>query len=489
MRASSASAGAVIPRAVLRNTLLGVFCWWMLSSDPPDSDVLDQIQARGILRVATVEGPLTRIELPEGPAGFEYDLVNELAEVMGLEIRWQVYPTLAEARADTALGNAHLLAASWTPPQPRPEDLLLTVPYREAQYVIAYHADTGPRLRDLGQVAGAEVLIPAGLAWRRLLVDEPPFVAVEQPQSQAELLQRLAAQEVLYALVDTDNLVIAERTNPRLRTGPHLGAPLEKVWAVPRDGGERLWREVDSFLRFAELEGDLARLRHRHFQHLNRLDDYSRRAFRKRVDSRLARFREAFERAAAEYDFDWRFLAAVGYQESAWDPDARSKTGVRGLMMLTRATARELGVRNRTDPEESIDGGARYLRNLHGRVSPEAPEPDRTWMTLAAYNLGLGHLRDLQGLTAELGGDPNRWIDLRANLPKLMQPRWYEDLRYGYARGTEARAYVGNIRAYYDLLRWLYPTAAEAAERERPQTQAAPPPTQAPWPQVIVPGL
>ena len=127
-------------------------------------------------------------------------------------------------------------------------------------------------------------------------------------------------------------------------------------------------------------------------------------------------------------------------------------------MMLTRATARELGVRNRTDPEESIDGGARYLRNLHGRVSPEAPEPDRTWMTLAAYNLGLGHLHDLQGLTAELGGDPNRWIDLRANLPKLMQPRWYEDLRYGYARGTEARAYVGNIRAYYDLLRWLYPT-------------------------------
>ncbi|MEN8719895.1 MAG: transglycosylase SLT domain-containing protein, partial [Oceanococcaceae bacterium] len=241
--------------------------------------------------------------------------------------------------------------------------------------------------------------------------------------------------------------------------------PLDKVWAFPAPQGEILRQRVDRYFAQLQEAGALAPLVDRHFEHLDRLDAYSRNAFRERVESRLPAFRELLESAAQRHGLDWRFLAAVAYQESQWDPDAVSATGVRGLMMLTRRTAREVGVRDRKDPRESIDGGAQYFVNLHARVSPDAPEPDRTWMTLAAYNLGFGHLLDLQRLTAHLGGDPLRWTELRSHLLKLSQPRWYrhEVVRYGYARGAEARSYVANIRAYYDLLRWRFPAAGETA--------------------------
>jgi membrane-bound lytic murein transglycosylase F len=152
---------------------------------------------------------------------------------------------------------------------------------------------------------------------------------------------------------------------------------------------------------------------------------------------------------------DWRLLAAIGYQESHWDPDATSRTGVRGIMMLTQRTATQLGVNNRLDPEQSIEGGARYFLRMHRRVPARIQEPDRTWMALAAYNMGYGHLEDARVLTQKQGGDPDLWLDVNERLPLLSQEKWYRQTRYGYARGYEAKQYVENIRSYFDTLIWM----------------------------------
>jgi len=159
---------------------------------------------------------------------------------------------------------------------------------------------------------------------------------------------------------------------------------------------------------------------------------------------------------------DWRLLAAVGYQESHWNPKAVSPTGVRGMMMLTRATAKQLGVKKRTDPQESIFGGAKYLDNLHGRLPERIQEPDRTWMALAAYNVGFNHLKDARQIVEWQGGNPDLWIDISKALPLLAQRQWYSRVPFGYARGWEPVLYVNNIRAYYDILQWL--TANEEAD-------------------------
>jgi membrane-bound lytic murein transglycosylase F len=145
-----------------------------------------------------------------------------------------------------------------------------------------------------------------------------------------------------------------------------------------------------------------------------------------------------------------------------------SRTGVRGIMMLTRRTARQLGIDNRVDPEQSIMGGARYLRSMIERVPDRIPNPDRLWLALAAYNIGYGHLEDARVLTEIRGGDPDRWVDVRESLPLLTQERWYSQTRYGYARGYEPVQYVENVRTFYEILLWMegrdHPLLAEARD-------------------------
>jgi membrane-bound lytic murein transglycosylase F len=169
-----------------------------------------------------------------------------------------------------------------------------------------------------------------------------------------------------------------------------------------------------------------------------------------------------FETAAEENDLDWRLLAAMGYQESHWDPDAVSPTGVRGIMMLTLKTAKDLGIKDRLVPNNSIEGGARYFRQTLDRIPPSITEPDRTWMAMAAYNVGYGHLEDARVIAEQLGKNPDLWIDVKTTLPLLAKRKWYKKTRYGYARGWEPIQYVENIRSYYDILKWVDESNKEA---------------------------
>jgi membrane-bound lytic murein transglycosylase F len=203
----------------------------------------------------------------------------------------------------------------------------------------------------------------------------------------------------------------------------------------------------------------------RHFGHLDVHDLVDIISFSRLVEDRLDQFRPLFEEVALAYGLDWRFLAAVSYQESLWDPTAVSATGVRGLMMLTNATAQSLGVADRTDPRESMDGGARYVLQMLDRLPDEITEPDRTWMALASYNVGLGHLLDARTLAEAAGDDPNLWLDVMAWLPKLAHREWHQQTRYGYARGWEPVSYVQNIRSYYDWLVHLFPHPNDHPDR------------------------
>ena len=124
-------------------------------------------------------------------------------------------------------------------------------------------------------------------------------------------------------------------------------------------------------------------------------------------------------------------------------------------MMLTRQTAEQVGVDDRLDPAQSITGGARYFLELYGRLPAGIADPDRVWFTLAAYNLGMGHLEDVRVLTERQGGNPNLWADVEERLDLLSLERFYKDLRYGYARGFEARKFVNNVQRYYDTLIWM----------------------------------
>lgn len=197
------------------------------------------------------------------------------------------------------------------------------------------------------------------------------------------------------------------------------------------------------------------------------LEHYEVTVFQKHLKSRFSRYAPMFKRAAGNHDIPWRLLAAQAYQESHWNWKAKSPTGVRGIMMLTRTTAASLGIRNRLDPTQSIRGGAKYLVRMESRLPSHIQVPDRVYMALAAYNVGMGHLKDARRLAKRLGRNPDRWAHLKTVLPLLRQKKYYRTLRHGYARGNEPVEYVERIRAYRTLLKVHRPHRSSDVVAER----------------------
>jgi membrane-bound lytic murein transglycosylase F len=166
----------------------------------------------------------------------------------------------------------------------------------------------------------------------------------------------------------------------------------------------------------------------------------------------LPKYEKYFKYAGDKYGIPLKLLAAQSYQESHWNPRAKSFTGVRGLMMLTRSTAKYLGVKNRLDAKQSVIGGTRHLKQMIKIVPDEVQGDNRLKFALAAYNIGLGHVKDAQVLATKFGLDKNVWNDLKSVLPLLSQKRYYRSLKYGYARGSEPVRYVESIYDYRDIL-------------------------------------
>ncbi|MCV6613802.1 MAG: membrane-bound lytic murein transglycosylase MltF, partial [Cellvibrionaceae bacterium] len=268
------------------------------------------------------------------------------------------------------------------------------------------------------------------------------------------LIKAVQDERIDYAVVNSNMLDISRSLFPEVRVGFALSASQEVAWSFSQIKDNSLYHQARDFIHQAHASGQLEQLSAQHYGHIKKMDYNDAVVFYRRLQTRLPQWRQLMQDSAKANNLDWNLLAAVSYQESHWKEDARSYTGVKGLMMLTKATAKYLGVADRTDPAQSIEGGARYIKNLYQRLPPGIQGQDRTWFTLAAYNVGFGHLEDARILTQRQGGDPNRWQEVKKRLPLLAQEEFYSTLRHGYARGREPVKYVQNIRRYYDILAW-----------------------------------
>jgi membrane-bound lytic murein transglycosylase F len=224
-------------------------------------------------------------------------------------------------------------------------------------------------------------------------------------------------------------------------------------WVIETPGHDMsLLGRVNAFFTAARAEGLIAAVLERYYDPQYGFDYLLSRNFMEHVGSRLPRYQQWFQDAAAEYDLDWRLLAAMGYQESKWDASAVSYTGVRGLMQLTGDTADFIRAGDRLDAKSSIFGGAKYLSQLRRTIPERIVEPDRTWLAVAAYNVGYGHLEDARVLAQQAGRNADKWDEVREFLPLLSQERWYTRTKRGYARGWEPVRYVENVQAYLNIL-------------------------------------
>lgn len=409
------------------------------------------------LVVLTYRSATTWFEDAEGrTAGVEHDLATRFAAEAGYRLRFVVLPQLADVLPALARRQGHFAAAGIAV-SPELEGRFRVGPsYQEVAIEVVHDADAR-RPQGPSDLAGRRVEVmdgtPALAELERLRATVPELAwKLSEALDTEELVARVTGGLVDYAVAESHAIALARNYHVTIATAFRLGTPRRLAWAMPAPADDRLPRELGAFFERVRGDGSLARLLDRYYGHLQRLGEADLAYFASRVRTVLPLYRRFFHEAQDITGLDWRLVAALGFQESHWDPKAVSYTGVRGLMMMQDDTAAKMGVRNLLDPRENILGGARYLamlRDLLGR----APEPDRTWIALAAYNIGFGHLEDARALARERKLDPNLWVQLKEVLPLLMRPEIAARTRFGRARGGEAVILTENVRQYYDILR------------------------------------
>lgn len=411
----------------------------------------------GELVVGTRNSPTTYYTDQAGePVGFEHDLAARFADKHGWRLRVVVEDDLEALLAAVREGRVHLAAAGLTATPERKRRLAFGPSYGEVKEWVVCNA-RGPAPRNLDDMANLRLEVVADSSHadhlKALSRKHPALKWVELKTSGSEeLLERVDLGLADCTVADSDALAVAHNFHPNLRDAFVLQAGQPLAWALRQGVDVGFSRKITTFFRDMRKSGELDTLKERYFGHVERLGDADVMGILERRGTLLRDLVGFFHEAQRETGMDWRLLAAIAYQESQWNAHAVSPTGVRGIMMLTADTADRLGVKNRLDPRESILGGARYINMLKDDLPEQIPEPDRIWLALAAYNIGPGHLEDARRLARKLGRNPDDWRDMKATLPLLARSQYNASLRYGFARGGEARAFAENVRIYYDIL-------------------------------------
>ncbi|WAJ36497.1 membrane-bound lytic murein transglycosylase MltF [Pseudomonas sp. GOM7] len=460
---------AIRMRCATRLLAIGTLLMLAGCGEDHKPSVLEQVKAAGELRVVTRNSPSTYFQDRNGATGFEYELAKRFAKDLGVELKVETADNLDSLFASLGSKDGPVLAAAGLIDTPqRKRQVRFSIPYLEVTPQVVYRqGDTRPTKAE--DLVGKRIMVMAGsshaeqLAALKQQLPELQF-EVSDAVEVVDLLRMVDEGQIDLTLVDSNELAMNQVYFPNVRVAFDLGDTNRMRWAVAAGDDDSLLQEIDAFLKRAESNGTLQRLKERYYGHVDVLGYVGAYTFAQHLQQRLPRYEQMFRHASRSHQVDWRLLAAIGYQESLWQPNATSKTGVRGLMMLTQRTAQSVGVSNRLDPKQSIDGGARYFLKMHEQLPESIAEPDRTWFALAAYNVGGGHLEDARRLTEAEGLDPDKWADVQKILPRLAQKQWYSKTRYGYARGGEPVHFVRNIRRYYDILTWVTQPQLEGTE-------------------------
>lgn len=404
--------------------------------------------------------------MPRRPISVQ--ITEQLGAAYGWQIRYVRYSSFAAMTTALLAGEIDLVADMVIDHHPN-QQLLFSHSHDKGQPVLVYFPQISAnpvRLDALppdsllvlnnswqeGYLARQQLVLPS-LRWQEL----PDYFGLQG------LVESLATPPGGYSLVLEREFAALAFANPQLTSRVNLDAVDLGFGLRPEDSG--LEALLSSFI--SEWLDKQPIRPHQRPRALSRIGRVELHYFLQRMESSLPKYIDLMVEAGLAFDVDWRLIAAIAYQESHWNEDAISPTGVRGLMMLTRITAASVGVKDRTDPRQSLFGGTKYFLFLRDQIPKRISEPDRSWFALAAYNVGLAHIKDVRIYTQKQGGNPDRWEDVNANLHLLEDRNWYRNSKHGYARGREARIFVSNIRKYFEILLHLQP------DTEKPQSPMA----------------
>ncbi len=426
------------------------------------------IIARGELRVSTINSPLTYAAINNKDYGLDYELAKRFADYLGVKLKVTVRQNISQLFDDLDAGKTDMLAAGLVYNTERVKNYQAGPTYYSVSQQLVYRVG-GNRPRTLAGINAEQLAIAPGHValndLQALKESKYPDLnwRVDEKRGTTALMQAVIDGTLEYTVADSVAVSLFQRVHPELAVALDISDEQPVTWFNEKSEDNSLSAAMLDFFNSMNEDGTLARLEEKYLGHGNDFDYVDTRTFLRAVQNTLPDLKPLFEKYARQ--IDWRLLAAIAWQESHWDPQATSPTGVRGMMMLTRNTAQSLGLTDRTDAEQSLDGGMRYLQDMMAKVPEAIPKEERIWFALAAYNMGYAHMLDAMALTKKQKGNPNSWSDVKQRLPLLSQKPYYSRLKYGYARGHEAYAYVENIRKYHiSLVGYLSEQERKAAQ-------------------------
>jgi membrane-bound lytic murein transglycosylase F len=397
-------------------------------------------------------------------AGLDYDLANLFVKDLGSEYQVKFVPAnhISNILPMLKSGKAHIAASGLIMNDERKRSVIFGPPYLDTRSLVVYNKDTSPEPQSITDLVGKHIHVPSGsiyaMTLNHLKANYPALSWEETNDGEvSELVEAVNFGLLDYTIANEQTIDLLQNYYPNIVKGFQIGDSQKIAWAFPKKTDPWLYNKSLHFFNRISHDGTLKNLIDRYYGHVERLDPIDVSKFLGLMHDTLKSYVSLFKEAQEVTDLDWRLIAAMSYQESHWNQYNTSPTNVRGMMMLTEETADEMGVTNRLDARESILGGARYLNEIKSKIPSSIPEPDRTWMTLAAYNIGLSHLNDARDLAIKLGMNPNQWADIKMTLPMLNKMKYYGRVKSGYANGGAPVIYVESVRTYYAILQKYQP--------------------------------
>ncbi len=409
----------------------------------------------GKLTVLIRNIPTAYYEGPEGKLGFEYDLVKAFADHLGLELQLMVVDSVTDILKAIENGEADLAAAGLTRTDEREKKFLFGPDYFTVQQQVVGNRNH-PYPKKVEELVEYDLLVLKNSSYveqlRNLKLQYPELHWGETDEfSTDQLLEQVWLGKLPCTVADSNIIAINRRFFPELMVAFPISEEQPLAWIINKKQ-KKLEVKLSKWFANIKKSGRLAELKDRYYGYIEIFDYVDIKVFMRRISSRLPAIQPYFQKYSDQYNIPWTLLAAKAYQESHWNPNAVSPTGVKGIMMLTLPTAKTLGITSRLDPEQSIKGGAQYFGQLLDRLPESIPEKQRSAFAMAAYNVGMGHIYDARKLARSLGKDPDSWKDIKNVLPLLSRKKYYKTLQHGYARGYEPVHYVDRIFNYRNIL-------------------------------------
>jgi len=443
-----------------------VFGWLSHSAYNPEKkikiikpSILDKILEKKMLNVVFLNSPTSYYIGPDGAQGFEYDLIRAYADYLGVDLNITTANTVKEAISLSKNPNIHITSASLTRTPKREKIFNFGPSYFEVQEQVVCHRGmlgSGKFPRDVEDLAGLRIMVGEDTSYSETInsLKEDGYeinATITSEYSTEELLAKVASHDIDCTVVDSNIYALNHRYFTEMALAFTISGREQLAWVLAPNS-DKLEASMYAWLNSFNQSRKMASLKDHYYSYVMFFDYYNTKMFYRRIKTRLSKYQHIFVSVAKKYNIPWKLLAAISYQESHWNPRAKSFTGVRGMMMLTRHTAKLLGVKNRLNAKQSIAGGTRHLKQMIRMVPKEVQGDNRLKFALAAYNVGMGHIQDTMELAKKIGYDQNSWSDLKKILPLLSQKRYYKTLKHGYARGNEAVKYVDSIYNFKDIL-------------------------------------